>query len=1016
MELVAGADRRVRQTLCEAAPTSAHEETSCSAAPAHPLRRVPAALGIMHGVTPGAAAAIAFEGRRWSQRRLPSTVGHSTRAVAGACLVCLVALQACAWTWGLIDGVWHTLPSPQGWCFSSPAAGRGVNPAQDALPRGAAARLTRTAMFASAPARASPSDVAKVQKVNDAYRAVEGLITQQRLSQRKAETKSRTWRKNAQYWPEAPPTLWAGDVWLKDLSHGSNLLFHDEGEFPRYSEIQPEHARRGIKWIGRLSGHELWELYCSPQAQRGNVFFDWAEIMYPLEYLTDMFERVYSILQHMRRFVNPSEEMESIWVRALKGKQYVLRRLWRSEKFMPKFKRLLQSDLSCEAQRRTAASQLISFERGGVNIQAYGMFKKDTTEFIAFYMLYEQLASIQITWEKNIYRDLKNKPFLMRKRDEHELRGIPGYVMKDMAAAAAVLGYPKATAEDGPWMITLDDATVDQLLRHAEAREFRDKVYKAHRRIAYLGGAGKNDNLPYLIAMVDLRGQMARVIGYDHYAAMMFTTRMATVKQVYGFLGRLRKESFPVARKELRELQDFAREQGADYKLDHHDLAFWRQRLLEHRFSLRQDYIQQFFPLPAVLEGLFGLLRRLFGVDVVAADEEVTAWNEHIRFFRVLEADSDGDVVGSFFLDPYRRRGNKTSGFHVERIHGYSPILGRHGQPRLPAVHIVCDFASPDEGRPVLLTMPEVAKLFHVVGLALREILCNTTEGLVAGTSGMELDVAAIPGYFMERWAWEESTLLSISRHVETGDPLPDAAIKTIAASRTFHNGMTVLHRTALAQIDMELHTRFDPNGTMGVFDVAKIIEAEFAVVPPSMGDFEFCKVPINSEGVCLYCGLWSEALAAGVFAEFEAAGLGDETAVAELGRRFRRFVLAPGAGRSPSAALEDFHGHKLSLGPFLAHAGLGGAKDEAEAEAEAEADGYRVVYEDEGDDEAADVGEDMGEDDDGAVDDDYDIGQEQGEALFDNGGGDEDYYEESDMAAVEGSSVPPAGGVDPND
>lgn len=792
--------------------------------------------------------------------------------------------------------------------------------------------------------------------LDDALRAMEGTVTDRRTKQARLRRSTGTWRRESHSWAPAPPDLSEGEVLVRNVKHGPNILTTDASEFPPYNEIRPEHIDRGIQWMVKSSGHDLWELW--------NIDVEadvpWHYLMHPLETLEDKVERLFATIRHFKNVIDNSPRVQKAWKYALWLRWSTFVRIRSSEKFLPHFKRLLLDDGHSEAQRRVVAAQLISFERDGVNLQEYGRHRDDPAPFMAFKNAQRELFNISQDWETNIDNDLARKSFLVR--DPGELEGLPPDVLADAADAAIHSGYPKATAEAGPWMITLDDAMVEPILRYAKGRTFREFVYGARARIAFLGGAGAGDNTPLLMRMLELRKNYANLLGHSSWADLEFTTRMSTLPQAYGFLARLRRESLPLARRELFELQEFANSQGALYELDHFDVEYWRERLLQSRFSLSDAYLRQFFQLPVVLEGLFGLLRTLFGVEVVAADGEAQVWDEHVRFFRVRDADT-GEFLASFFLDAHRRRGKKRPGFWAEKIQEYSAVLGgEQSGPRRPAAHVVCDLAPPRPGGgPVLLSHREVARLFHTMGGALRHLLCNQTEGLVAGTNGMEFDVRDFPAYFLERWAYHKSTVRSMSRHVETGDPLPEPAIDTIAAARTFHNGMKVLKRTATAQLDLDLHAQYDPEGAMGVNDVAKIIEAEFSVIPPRVEDHELCSLPIQGErGSGLFADLWSEALAADLFFEFEIAGLENVEAIQTLGRRFRRVLLAPGGGRSPSRAFHDFHGRLPSFAAFLEHVGLqrksGGAGLEDDLD-----DRYQDVFEEDEDYVEFDGGQEEG-------------------------------------------------------
>ncbi|CAJ1347298.1 unnamed protein product, partial [Effrenium voratum] len=522
----------------------------------------------------------------------------------------------------------------------------------------------------------------------------------------------------------------------------------------------------------------------------------------------------------------------------------------------------------------------------GVNLQHNGIYRDDPDAFLELQKVRGAVFNISLIWDQrpeqqNVDRDMESRAYLIRSREE--LEGLPQWVLEDAAAMARAAGY-RATGAEGPWLISTHEAQAGPVLRHGSAA-LRAVVFENQRRIGFLGGAGKGDNTPMLEQLLQVRRRLANVVGYTSHAEVLgarrtpateserslalspaglcevvFTKTMASPKQAYGLLAKLRKEALAVARYELQELKAFAAHGGervaSTADLEHFDLDFWRERMLEERLGLKEDYLRQFFPLDAVLEGLFGLVSRLFGVQVVEESSEL-CWAQGVRFFRVQDA--VGARVASFFLDPFRRPGQKRRGFWSSKIQGYSELLGdRHG-PRRPAVHFVFD-------------LPEVVHVFRTFGSGLRELFCRQREGLVAGSLGLEEDVLELPSHFLARWAFEPETLAACSRHVETKDPLPPAALQALAASRTFHRANALLRRCALARIDLEIHSDYDPYSDLQVFDIGKLIEAEYSVVRPRTQDRELCSLPFNTEKAGVFYGdLWSEALAADVFRTFQA-------------------------------------------------------------------------------------------------------------------------------------------------
>jgi len=787
-------------------------------------------------------------------------------------------------------------------------------------------QFSPTLRWATSPPASSPVQAATSERrFRDEFRGLEEAMTRRRMGQMRQVQATGMWRKADK--PRGPPVK--SDPLLVDL--------------PVYSNITASQARHDIELAYLMTDRDVWKLYQQLHPARDE---DWGELMHPLELLIDKMERAYRIIRHIKDVVDPSPEFQRAAVVASDLVLQARRRNRRSEKFLPKFKLFLRRNSTTEAQRRAAASQLILFEQDGVNLQEFGSFRNSLDETRRFLTTHTQLVNASLAWDQNIREDMAKKSFLVR--DPKELEGVPFYVLQDAAAAAVQYGYAKATSEKGPWMITLDDAMLEPILCHARSRALRERLHRARKRVAFLGGMGKGDNAAYLGAMLELRYNYSNILGYANFAEMKFAMKMATLPQAYIFLDRIRQIGMPVARRELRELQDVAQKNGADYEVDHFDIAYWRNQLIEERFSLGDDFLRPYFPLSAVLDGLFGLLRRLFGVEVVAGDGEAPIWDSNVRFFRVME---DGETLAVFYMDLHRRRGRKRPGFWVDVIQDYSDFLGfdRDG-PRRPAVHVIGDLAPPASGGPSLLTFGEVGKLFHVMGQALRHLLCRQGEGLVSGVNGLEHDVVELPAHFLERWVFDRQTLRMISRHVETGDPLPDPAIETIVLMRGFHGAIPLLRRAALAQIDLSLHIDLDESGSTAALDTAKLIEAEFSVLPPRMEEQEICGLPINKwdSAVGLYSSLWSEALASDIYAEFEYAGGQGEAAVVELGRQFRKSILEPGGGRNPLASFRDFLGRLPDLGAFFEQNGLvsvGDAEAQFEEIFEEPTEGGYVAY-----------------------------------------------------------------------
>ena len=438
---------------------------------------------------------------------------------------------------------------------------------------------------------------------------MEELVTHLSMKSRRQRQAERTWRKEGHNWTTEPFLLSNGEEIVTNLKHGTNILLNGAKEFPPWANIRPEHAHRGHEWMEKTAINDIWQHHCVVPY----VSDDWRYVLDPLERVLDKVERTFAAVKHVKDVLDPSMKFKKAYRYAAQARWTIERRLRRCDRFSRAFLRLLShDDNATEAQRRAAAFLMILFEQDGVNLQHNGIYRDDPDAFLELQKVRGAIFNISLIWDQNIERDMETRAYLIR--DKQELEGVPGWVLEDAAQAALQAGYPKATAERGPWLVTLHDAVAEPVLRTASSRELRELVHENRKRVAFLGGVGKGDNTHMLEHLLQVRRRLANVVGYRTHADVVFTRTMASPKQAYGLLAKLRKEALPVARKELEELQAFARSEGAEYELDHFDVEYWGEKLLEQRYGLREDYIREFFPLPAVLKGLFKLLGDLFNV------------------------------------------------------------------------------------------------------------------------------------------------------------------------------------------------------------------------------------------------------------------------------------------------------------------------------------------------------------------------------------------------------------------
>ncbi|KAI3973655.1 hypothetical protein MKW92_021666 [Papaver armeniacum] len=361
---------------------------------------------------------------------------------------------------------------------------------------------------------------------------------------------------------------------------------------------------------------------------------------------------------------------------------------------------------------------------------------------------------------------------------------------------------------------------------------------------------------------------------------------------------------------DMEDLKKFSQEQGAmeANDLSDWDISFWSERLRESKYDVNEEELLPYFSLPKVMNGLFGIAKTLFEIDIEAADGLAPVWNDDVRFYRVK------DSLGAWMGDA------------VSRSHA----LAQDGaSARLPVAYVVCNQSPPVGDKPSLMTFREVETVFHEFGHALQHMLTKEDESLVSGMRGIEWDAVELPSQFMENWCYHRNTLFSLAKHYETGEALPEEVYLKLLAARTFRAGSLDLRQILYASTDLELHVNYIPGGSETIFDVWKRVSEKTQVIAPLPEDRFLCSFNHIFAGgyedyaAGYYCYMWGEVLSADAFSAFEDVGLDNEMAVKEIGHKFRDTVLALGGGKPPLEVFVQFRGREPSPDALLRRHGL---------------------------------------------------------------------------------------------
>ena len=476
--------------------------------------------------------------------------------------------------------------------------------------------------------------------------------------------------------------------------------------------------------------------------------------------------------------------------------------------------------------------------------------------------------------------------------DEAELAGLPESALAQARAAA------QAREVEG-WRFTLQFPSYSPFMQYAENRALRRQMQQAYVNRA---AAEPFDNRPLVRRILELRRELAGLLGFRDWADYVLEDSMAgTGERAVAFERDLADRTRPHWREDVDELVAFARQELGMDDVQPWDTSFVAERMRRARYDLDAELLRPYFPLPRVLDGLFEITRRLFGVTVTQV-ENTAVWHPEVRFYEVR--DEGGTLLGSFYTD-WHPRESKRSGAWMNGLITGGP---RPDGTFAPHLGLVVGNLSPAEGdRPALLTHQEVGTIFHEFGHLLHHILSRVEIPSLAGTH-VATDWVELPSQIMENWTWERAALDLFARHWQTGEPIPEDLFARMQAARTFMGADFQMRQLSLGTLDLELHVDFDPATDGDPTQRAREIMGRFAIRPEFADNHfvtSFTHVFAGDYAAGYYSYLWSEVLDADAFTRFQREGIFNR----ETGRAFVDTVLSRGDSREPAELFQEFMG-----------------------------------------------------------------------------------------------------------
>ncbi|MCG9124900.1 M3 family metallopeptidase [Laribacter hongkongensis] len=665
----------------------------------------------------------------------------------------------------------------------------------------------------------------------------------------------------------------------------------DYPNLPPFALIRPEHVAPAVESTIADARVVVERLLADPATP------DWEHFVEPLNAATERIGRVWGPVSHLNSVVNTPELREAYNSNLPKISAFFTE-LGQNLALFEKYKALVASPAYAQLsapQQKVLQNELRDFRLSGAELP-----DSDKPRFTEIQL---QLADLDARFEQNL---LDATDAFAYYASEAEIDGVPADV-KAMYRAAA-----EADGKDG-YKITLQFPFYYPLMQYGTHRPLRETLYRAYVTRASEFGEEKWNNAPLIRDILKLRAEEAAMLGFANYAELSLAPKMAdTPAEVTTFLRDLAVRAKPFAEKDRAELEAFAKTELGMSELAAWDLAFVSEKLRVARYAFSEQDVKPYFPEPKVLAGLFGVVKTLYGIDVVETSAET--WHPDVRFFEIRQ---DGSKLGEFYLDLYARA-QKRGGAWMDDARGRR---SRAGDTVTPVAYLTCNFSAPVGGKPALFSHDEVTTLFHEFGHGLHHLLTRIDVPGVSGISGVEWDAVELPSQFMENFCWEWDVLQGMTAHVDSGEPLPRALFDKMLAARNFQSGMMTVRQIEFSLFDMLLHSEFSPEADDWEALLAEVRREVAVNLPPAYNRFvnSFSHIFAGGYAAGYYSYKWAEVLSADAYAAFEEQG----GANPDTGRRFWNEILAVGGSRPAMESFKAFRGREPELEPLLRHNGM---------------------------------------------------------------------------------------------
>jgi len=660
-------------------------------------------------------------------------------------------------------------------------------------------------------------------------------------------------------------------------------------KLPDFHSVKPRHVLPALNKIITENKKIILQLESADDSPT------WENFVIPLEKCSEKLNRVWSYINHINA-VKSSTSYRKAYNQTLSKVTEYSSDLGQSYILYKKYKTLLKKNRGLNASRKKLIkNEITSFELSGVALPE--------KQKIKFKEIQSNLSKLSSSFDENILDSINS--FKLVITDKNSLKGIPNDVINSALMRAK-------TKKSKGWLFTIDFPSYLPIMQYADNRKLRKDIYYAYSTKASSLFKKEFDNTNNINNILKLKYQLSKLLGYPNISSMLLRTKMAkSSKEVTSFLSKLTKNATKAALRDIADIKDIAKEFNIT-EPKAWDIPFLSEKLKKRRFNITDDEIKQYFPVNNVLNGLFNICKKIYGLTIY--EKKASTWHKDVKFFEIY--DKKKELVGKFYLDLYAREHKRGGAWMDEAISKYK----FENEKDNPVAFLTCNFMPPTNSD-AYLTHDEVITLFHEFGHGLHHLLTEVTEYSISGIKGVEWDAVELPSQFMENYCWEWSVIKDMSYNNKTKTYMPKNLFTKLLESKNFQSGMQTLRQVEFALFDIKLHSEYNPKNK-NFMKILEDVRAKVSIIDaPRWNKFPHSFSHIFSGGysAAYYSYKWAEVLSADAYSLFEEIGILSKTA----GSKFRKEILSKGGSRSAMESFIAFRGRKPNIQALLAHHGL---------------------------------------------------------------------------------------------